>query len=67
MHDVKQGAGTLVCHQLVDRDGKIQKFASQVTKEHRQNDDLDRKNQKSVSKETQVHCQPYERDGYILK
>ena len=36
MHDVKQGAGTLVCRQLVDKDGTIQKFASQETKEHRQ-------------------------------
>ena len=43
MHDVKQGARTLVCHQIVDRYGKIQKFASQGTQEHRQLVDQDRK------------------------
>ena len=66
MHDVKQGARTLVCHQIVDRYGKIQKFASQGTQEHRQLVDQDRKNRKYLFKGTHGRRQLHDEDSKVV-
>ena len=67
MHDVKQGAGTLVCRQLVDKDGTIQKFASQETKEHRQLVDQDGKNRKSTGQGTHGRHELHDEDSKIVR
>ena len=66
MHDVKQGARTLVCHQIVDRYGKIQKLASQGTQEHRRLVDQDRKNRKYLFKGTHGRRQLHDDDSKVV-